>query len=101
MPFPTQTPRTFTRENIKNIKGNPSGCYGLMRPAQTRHRPAVWIYVGKGDIKERLIDHLGGDNACITQHAPTHWLDVVADDYNELEKQLIREYDPICNRRIG
>lgn len=49
----------------------------------------------------RLLDHLNGDNACITRNRPTYWRDVVTwDDENE-EKRLIIEHRPICNQRFG
>ena len=54
-----------------------------------------------GDIRQRLLDHLNGDNSCIIREKPTHWVDVVTDNYELEEKKLIREYNPICNKRIG
>lgn len=94
MPFPQQTPRAFTRSNIEVLNRNQMGCYGLLRGN-------MWIYVGKGDIRQRLLDHLNGDNPCITRSAPTHWVDVVANDYDNREKQLIMELLPTCNQKVG
>jgi hypothetical protein len=31
----------------------------------------------------------------------THWVDVVTDDMDDKEKELIRELDPTCNKKVG
>ena len=95
MPFPKQDPKPFIRERILSIAGNPDGCYGLYVSGRE------WVYVGSGDIKARLLAHLNGDNPCITNHQPTHWVDVVTGSYIETEKALILEFNPTCNKRIG
>jgi len=94
MPFPQQTPRAFTRANVEDITPGQIGCYGL-------YRQGVWVYVGRGDVRDRLLKHLGGDNPCITREKPTYWVDVVTTDDENLEKRLILELNPICNQRIG
>ena len=97
MPFVQQTPRLYTRENIEAINPGQLGVYGLFKEG-------VWIYVGKGDIRKRLLDHLNGDNPCITRTQPTHWVDeVINSDPSLREKQLITELSPrlICNERLG
>jgi len=93
MPFPKQESRVFTRQNVEALKPNQIGCYGL------HHKG--WVYVGKGDIRQRLLDHLNGDNPCITRERPTHWVDVVCNDSDTREKNLIIELNPTCNRRVG
>lgn len=95
MPFPEQIPRLFSRSNVEALNPNQVGVYGLLRGL-------AWIYVGKGDIRQRLLDHLNGDNPCITKHGPAHWVEaVILGDPSAREKALILELDPICNRRIG
>jgi hypothetical protein len=94
MPFPQQTPRAFNRINIEALNPNQYGVYGLFREGS-------WIYVGKGDIRQRLIDHLNGDNPCIIRERPTHWVDEVTANMDARERQLILELNPICNQRIG
>lgn len=91
MPFPNQTPRAFTKENILAINSGQMGCYGL-------YRQGVWVYVGRGDIRQRLLDHFNGDNPCITRERPTHYVDVVCSDHVTREAQLINELKPICNK---
>lgn len=95
MPFPDQTPRAFTRPNVLALKPDQIGVYGLVKGQS-------WVYIGSGDIRARLLDHLNGDNACITREKPTHWVDVLVEgDPVPREKQLIAEYDPVCNKRVG
>ena len=96
MQFPKQEPRAFTKARVEKMKKGQIGCYGLSRQN-------VWVYVGKGDIRDRLLAHLNGDNPCITTGKPTHWVDVVIgeQDSHTWEKELIRELDPICNKRVG
>ncbi len=95
MPFPQQTPRVFTRTNIENITPGQIGVYGLFKND-------TCVYIGKGDIRDRLLAHYNGDNPCITKAQPTHYVDgVTKDDPSELEKSLILECRPICNKRVG
>ncbi|MCZ6835550.1 MAG: hypothetical protein O7G85_07230 [Planctomycetota bacterium] len=94
MPFPEQSPREYTRANIEALNPNQNGCYGIYKQGE-------WIYVGKGDIRSRMLDHFNGDNACISGKRPTYWVSAVSANYDELEKQLIRELSPSCNKRVG
>ena len=95
MPFVAQTPRLLTENNVKMIRLNVNGVYGLVRNN-------IVVYVGKGDIRERLLAHLRGDNPLITRFAPTHWVDeIVVGDPSFREKQLILEYRPACNQKVG
>ena len=95
MPFIQQTPRPFTRLEIEALNMNQKGVYGLFKGD-------VRVYIGKGDIRQRLLDHLNGDNPCITRTWPTHWLaEVTVGDPSAREQQLILEYQPACNYRVG
>lgn len=94
MPFPQQTPTPFTKQGVETLRPNQNGCYGLFKAG-------TWIYVGKGDIRDRLLAHLNGDNACITRSAPTHFVAVVSEDMDDLEKALILELSPTCNQKVG
>ena len=73
MPFVQQPPRLLTRRNIEAINPNQFGVYGIFKQN-------CWIYVGKGDIRKRLLDHLNGDNPVILSASPTHWVDEVCID---------------------
>lgn len=97
MPFVQQTSRFFTRVNVETLNQNQSGVYGLFKEG-------IWVYIGKGDIRKRLLDHLNGDNPCITRAKPTHWVaEVINGDPSLREKQLIAELNPwpICNEKLG
>ena len=94
MPFPQQTPRAFSRSEIESLTVNQNGCYGLFRQG-------AWIYVGKGDIRARLLAHLNGDNPAILRERPTHFVTVLTSDMDNREKQLILELNPICNKKVG
>lgn len=94
MPFPEQPTRAFSRAAIETLSPNQYGVYGI-------YRPNTWIYVGKGDIRQRLLDHLNGDNPRITRESPTGFVGMVTAGADGIEKQLILELDPIANRRVG
>ena len=93
MPFPHPM-RPYTRENALTLNPNQNGVYGIFARGTA-------VYVGSGDLHERLLAHLGGDNPCITRHAPDTWTGfLVSGDPTRREGELIREYDPVCNRRV-
>ncbi len=94
MPFPQQSARAFTKQNIEAIRPGTIGVYGLFRPN-------AFIYIGRGDIRARLLSHLNGENPCITREKPTHYIDEVATNDENREKDLILEFDPICNKKVG
>lgn len=95
MPFVQQIPRLFNRVNIESIKPGLVGVYGLFKEGQ-------WIYVGKGELRARLLAHLNGDNPFITRMQPTYYVDeILAVDPSLREKQLILELCPLCNQKVG
>jgi hypothetical protein len=94
MPFPAQTPRVFTRADIESLNLNQHGCYGIMSGS-------TMIYIGKGDIRARLLAHLNNDNPHITRNRPTHWVGSVTNNADDHEKALILEFNPTCNKRVG
>ena len=94
MPFPTQTPRLFTKAAIEVLNPNQNGVYGIYR--QDR-----WIYVGRGDIRDRLLSHVAGNNPAITAERPTHFVTMVTPNDEAIERQLIIELLPVANKKIG
>jgi len=79
-------------EDIERINEEWNGVYGLFR----YNFP---VYIGTGNIRGRLIAHLNGDNPCITKHAPDLWTaEVFEHDPEPREVELLREYNPVCNR---
>jgi hypothetical protein len=93
MPF-AHPSRPFTRTDVESLNPNQTGVYGLFRAD-------AWVYVGRGDIRDRLLAHLNGDNSCITRERPTHWTAEVTSGDVAREKVLILELNPLCNRKVG
>ena len=59
-------------------------------------------YIGRADdIRKRLLEHLSEDDPCLRSHRPTHFVASVVHDNVRYEKELILEYDPECNKRVG
>lgn len=95
MPFPTQNPIPFNQQEVQRLVDGNRGCYGLFRQG-------VWVYVGRADnIRKRLLEHLTGNNACIVNERPTHFVTVVTNDELNEEKRLIVELQPRCNQKVG
>lgn len=90
MLFPPQKPKPFDRDSIESLTSGILGCYGLFR----RDR---WVYIGGGDIRQRLLAHLSGDSPGILDHGPTHWVAVESADYEALERELVLACDPVCS----
>ncbi len=63
-----------------------------------------WIYFGEScDIRARVLEHLDGDNSCITQNAPTGFqYELVAGQAQRVtrQNQLIVALRPICNQKL-
>ncbi len=94
MPFPLQIPRVFIRADVEAFSPGQNGVYGLYKQNE-------WVYVGKGDIRQRLFAHLTGDNPCISRERPTNWVYEITSDMDIRERQLIAELQPACNQRLG
>ncbi len=63
-----------------------------------------WIYFGEsGDIQARLLQHLNGDNQCITQNAPTGFQFELwaANQRVARQNQLIANPGSLCNQVFG
>ena len=89
MPFAQQYPRPFTQAGVAELKLNQYGVYALSAGP-------TWIYVGKGNIRERLLAHLKGDNACIRGYKPTDYVCEVTADFDGRARELSVELSPIC-----
>ena len=93
MPFTTNM-RPYTRENIESINPNQNGVYGIFQGDSA-------IYIGSGDIRDRMLKHIDGDIPCINNNSPNQWTAIViSGDPTSREGELIREYQPVCNQRI-
>ena len=91
MGFAQQYTRPFTQEGVSQLKLAPYGVYGISAGP-------TWVYVGKGNIRERLLGHLKGDNACIRSQRPTHYVFEITETSNagSRQRELIVELSPIC-----
>jgi hypothetical protein len=87
MRFPEQSRKFFTRATVEPLRSGLRGCYGLFRGDDC-------LYIGKGDIRRRLLAHLEGDDPTISRSFPSHWLAVTAAEIDTLERELVREYRP-------
>jgi hypothetical protein len=94
VPFPTQESRPFTKAGIEWLAPNQNGVYGIFRQD-------AWIYVGRGDLRTRLLSHFNGDNPRITRERPTSYVTLVTKNDETMERSLIIELNPIANRRVG
>jgi hypothetical protein len=94
MPFPQQTSRPFTQASVEALTPNQIGVYGLFRTD-------AWVYVGRGDIRARLLSHLNGGNPAITAQRPTHYVTWVTSNDEAMEATLILELSPIANKKVG
>jgi hypothetical protein len=94
MLFPSQTSRAFTKADIETFPIGKNGCYGIFKKD-------VWIYIGKGDIRERMLAHINGDIPCILNQGATHWVYEITANMDQREKELIAAGNPACNKRIG
>lgn len=94
MPFPTQLPRVYTKSDIEAITPGQMGVYGIFRQGQ-------WVYVGSGDVRDRMLAHVNGDNACINGERATHWVSEITSNFTAREEALIIELAPTCNKKVG
>lgn len=92
--FPPQVPLPFTRGAVEELRPLQLGCYGL-------YNESGYVYIGKGDIRERLLSHLRGDNLLISLFRPTHFVAAVTWDADRLESELIQQFRPVANLRVG
>ena len=91
MPFLEQPVRIFDTDEILNFPSGQIGVYGLFRQDEC-------IYVGAGDIRDRILKNLDGDNTLINYYGPTQWMfETVVGDTTELKRKLIEEYHPLAN----
>jgi hypothetical protein len=93
MPFNNDKPWLFDRQGIESFEVGQTGVYAI-------YNARTWIYIGSGDIRQRLLDHLSGDLPAMDAYAPTHFRAEVTGDSRGREKQLLREYMPACNPRM-
>ncbi|MFZ0634344.1 MAG: hypothetical protein WA755_05540 [Candidatus Acidiferrales bacterium] len=85
----------FTEANVDNSP-NADGVYGLVRGPKN-----TIVYIGRGNIRERLQSHFNGDDSCIAKSQPTAYYREVCSNSVAREKELLRAYSTLCNEKIG
>src|SRR5690242_16142421 len=74
-----------------------SGVYALYTEQQ-------WIYFGESmDIRERLLQHHANPSACMARFPPESFSFELLPDRQRVARQdqLILEFRPVCNERLG
>ena len=90
--------------NVRSFPYNPasvrqnapaaSGVYGVF----TAHE---WVYIGESqDLQARLLQHLNGDNPCISTSGSTAFSFELVPVHQRAARQaaLVLEFHPLCNR---
>jgi len=96
MPWMNKSSYVFTARSIQESAPARSGVYGLF----SQH----WIYIGEADdIRARLLQHLRGDDECIARYRPDGFVFETWPPSRRGERwdELVREFQPSCNRRPG
>ncbi len=94
MPFDRFVPYTFSLISVRKNAPASSGVYGLSNARE-------WVFVGETDnIKATLLGHLQETHTPLLERGPTGFIFELCVPYNRLarQEQLIREYEPVCNR---
>ena len=85
--------RPYTRDDIQSLRPDQTGVYGIFQGNTA-------IYIGSGDIRDRMLAHFDGDNPCIPRSDPNQWTaSVLPGDPTGREGELIQEFQPICSQR--
>lgn len=89
----------FNRDSIIANAPRASGVYALFTAGGQR-----WTYFGEsGNIEARLLEHLNGDNPCITRNAPNGFQFEAVPAYQRVarQNQLIANLVSLCNQQMG
>jgi hypothetical protein len=93
VPFPDQPRRAFRADEIDRIRPGVRGVYGLFSDAGC-------VFVGKGNLRERLSMHLKPgyteEARCIRKHAVTYFLVEETENFVVRHMGLAVEYAPKC-----
>lgn len=85
----------FTQDNVDKSP-DADGVYGLVRGKEQ----AV-VYIGQGNIRDRLQSHFRGDNACITSARPDSYYREICSNPKAREKELFESWTTLCNKKVG
>src|SRR2546428_8913540 len=90
MPFNNDRPWSFDRQAIESFQAGQTGVHAI-------YNARTWIYIGRGAIRQRLLDHLNGAIPSPNANSPTHFRPEVTDDSIKCKQHLLRAYSPTCN----
>ncbi|MSO89696.1 MAG: hypothetical protein EXQ89_07000 [Rhodospirillaceae bacterium] len=93
MPF-NKPLRPYAMLDVTKVGAGQVGVYGLFSRG-------ACVYVGVGDIREKVLGHLIGDSAAIGRAAPDQWTAEITPNHAARAKALIAELNPTCNRKAG
>jgi hypothetical protein len=95
MPFEPFAPQSFTPVSVRVNAPARSGVYGISNARE-------WIFIGESDnIRASLLQDLQKGSSALLNRLPTGFvfeLCAAADRWARQDR-LIREYEPVCNRR--
>lgn len=97
MPFNATTGHVYDEASINVAAPQASGVYGI-------YTDQAWIYVGESnDLRRRLLEHVRGDNPCITRAQATGFVFELSPSAARVarQNQLILELRPSCNQMLG
>lgn len=93
MPFPDQARRSFAAAEIERLPPGKRGVYGLFNDAGC-------VFVGKGNLRERLLLHLKSgyteEAHCVRKNAPAWFLIEETENFIVRHMGLVVEYAPRC-----
>ena len=95
MPFEQVIPLSLTSHVIRAQAPALSGVYGVSNARE-------WIYIGESDnIRAALLEHIGQPGSDVMRRRPTGFVFEACERERRTSRQdrLIREYEPVCNRR--
>jgi hypothetical protein len=88
---------SFSHTSVVLNAPDQSGVYAL-------HYQATWVYVGESaNIRAQLLQHLNGDNACITVYPHLSFSYELIHEAVRAWRQdeVIKEFRPTCNPWLG
>jgi hypothetical protein len=97
MPWGNPTSYEFSRMSIVRNAPEQSGIYVL-------HHRATWVYIGETEnIRAQLLQHLDGNDIWVAVYPALAFSFVLAPAATRAWRQdeLVREFHPVCNPKLG
>jgi len=96
MPWNNKVGYPLTEQNVVSRVPPTSGVYGI-------YRDNNWVYFGESDnLSRRLHEHLSDASHAMHRYAPLHFsFEVLPLGRVARQDQLICEFNPACNQKLG